>query len=217
MFKNREEAGTELALRLQAYKDKKVVVLAIPRGGLPLGAIIAKKLDAPLDVAITKKIGHPMNKEYAVGALNKQGYVLNPDVQLPEKALQEEIRKVQKQVEEKHEQYYSKGAPQELKAKWVVIVDDGMATGSTVLATVQLVGQQHPAGIVIATPVAPPRTVQKLKQTEGVHEVVCLEQPVYFQGVGQFYEDFYPVSDQEAISLLEKARSRQGDRSRKED
>lgn len=216
MFKNREQAGKELADSLSKYKDKDVVVLAIPRGGLPLGAIVAEELGAPLDVAITKKIGHPMNKEYAVGALNRQGYVLNPDVELSESDLQEEIRKVREQVEYRHAQYYSKTEPQDLKDKWVIVVDDGMATGSTVLATVKLVSFQHPSGIVIATPVAPPRTVQKLSHSKEIEEVISLMQPYDFQGVGQFYENFLPVSDQEAISILERSRRNPGDPSKKE-
>lgn len=204
-FMNREHAGKELAKLLEKYKKYNVVVLAIPRGGLPLGALIAHALDAPLDVAITKKIGHPSNPEYAVGALNIHGYVLNPEVQLPERELQQEINKVRGQVEQRHATYYAKITPQDLKEKWVIIVDDGMATGSTVLATISLVARQHPAGIVIATPVAPPRTVDKLLRTGQIDEVVCLEQPDHFRGVGQFYDDFSPVTDQEAVSILERA------------
>lgn len=205
MFTDREDAGEALARNLQSYKDKDVVVLAIPRGGLPLGAIIAKELNAPLDVAITKKLGHPQNPEYAVGALNKEGYVINPEANVSAEYLDSEIKRVQGLVNERYDQYYSVARPHRLQNKWVIIVDDGIATGSTVLATVQLASKEKPAGIVVATPVAPPATVEKLKNSPNIDEVVCLETPPYFMGVGQFYENFFPVSDEQAITILEKA------------
>lgn len=205
MFTDRNEAGEELARNLQSFKGKDVVVVAIPRGGLPLGAIIAKELNAPLDVAITKKLGHPQNPEYAVGALNKDFYVLNPEAKVSQEYLDQEIERVQKLIKERYDQYYSVVKPHSLKNKWVIIVDDGIATGSTVLATVQLASKENPAGIVVATPVAPPRTIEKIKSSPLVNEVVCLETPPYFMGVGQFYEDFFPVSDEDAIGILEKA------------
>lgn len=208
MFTDREEAGEELARNLQSYKGKDVVVLAIPRGGLPLGSIISKELNAPLDVAITKKLGHPQNPEYAIGALNKDGYVINPEAHVSQEYLDQEIKRVQKLVNERYDQYYSVVKPHSLQNKWVIIVDDGIATGSTVLATVQLASKEKPAGIVVATPVAPPRTVEKLKDSPFVDKVVCLETPPYFMGVGQFYENFFPVSDEEAIDILEKANQR---------
>lgn len=205
MFTDRQEAGAALAQSLQSYKGKDVVVLAIPRGGLPLGAIIAKELNAPLDVAITKKLGHPQNPEYAVGALNKDTYVINPEAHVSQGYLDKEIKRVQKLVNERYDQYYSIARPHDLKNKWVIIVDDGVATGSTVLATVQLASKKEPAGIVVATPVAPPRIIEKLKNSPFIDEVVCLDTPPYFMGVGQFYENFSPVSDEEAITILEKA------------
>lgn len=210
MFLNREQAGEELALKLQSYKNKEVVVLAIPRGGLPLGYIIAKALNAPLDVAITKKLGHPNNPEYAVGALSSHGYFLNPEAQVPEEYLKEEIERVRALVEKSNKQYYSITKPHDLTGKWVIIVDDGIATGSTMMATVQLVKKADPKGIVVATPVAPPRTIEMFNSSPLVDEVIYLEAPIYFSGVGQFYEDFSAVPDHEAIRLLEKANSTEG-------
>lgn len=206
MFKNRTEAGMELVRHLEKYRGKEVVVLAIPRGGLPLGSIIAKNLDAPLDVAIIKKIGHPQNKEYAIGAISKEGYFLNPSGEtISQTYIEEEIRRLKSFVEKRNQEYYSKTQPHELRGKWVLIVDDGIATGSTVLATVELAARQEPAGIVIATPVAPPRTLNKLRKSPYVDEVICLDSPVDFMAVGQFYENFAAVTDDEAISLLEEA------------
>ena len=205
MFLDREEAGYSLARHLQHYKDKKVVVLAIPRGGLPLGEIVANELNAPLDVAIIKKIGHPYNPEFAAGALNEEGYVLNPDAHVSKEFLEEEVKRLQVEIQKRHKLYYSKTKPHELRGKWVIIVDDGIATGSTILATVNLVAKKEPAGIVIATPVAPATTIRKLENSPQVDEVVCLEQPAYFASVGQFYENFFAVSDEEAVAILERA------------
>lgn len=205
MFRDREEAGKELATKLQDYKNKDVVILAIPRGGLPLGAIIAKELNAPLDAVITKKLGHPQNPEYAVGAINKEGYIINPEAHVSREYLDEEIKRVREIVNKRYDQYYSVAKPHKLLDKWVIIVDDGIATGSTVLATVDLAKKENPAGIVVATPVAPPRTVEKLNASPNIDEVICLDTPAYFMGVGQFYENFFPVSDEEAIGILEKA------------
>ncbi len=205
MFLDREEAGHRLARHLQSYKNKEAVVLAIPRGGLPLGEIVAKELNAPLDVAIIKKIGHPYNPEYAAGALNEEGYVLNPEARISEEFLEEEVQRLRQEILKRHQQYYAKTQPHDVRGKWVIIVDDGIATGSTILATVALVAKKDPAGIVIATPVAPASTIRKLQSASGVDEVVCLEQPPYFSSVGQFYENFFSVSDEEAIEILERA------------
>lgn len=205
MFLNREQAGEELALKLQGFKRKELVILAIPRGGLPLGFIIAKNLKAPLDVAITKKLRHPNNPEYAIGALSSKGYFINPDAKVSEEHLQKEIIRVKAELELKNKEYYTVCKPLEVNNKWVIIVDDGIATGSTMMATVQLVHKEHPKGIVIATPVAPPRTIEMLKSSPLIDEVIYLEAPIYFSGVGQFYDDFSAVSDREAIHLLEEA------------
>ena len=205
MFLNREQAGEELALKLTAYQNKEVVILAIPRGGLPLGYIIAKSLKAPMDVAITKKLGHPGNPEYAVGALSNEGYFLNPDAHVSKEYLEQEIKRVRELVDERHKQYYRVTKPHDLSGKWVIIVDDGIATGSTMMATILLVKKANPKGIVVAIPVAPPRTIEMLKDSPLIDEVIYLEAPSYFSGVGQFYEDFSAIPDEEAIRLLENA------------
>lgn len=205
MFSDREDAGYRLARHLQSYKGREVVVLAIPRGGLPLGEIVAKELNAPLDVVIIKKIGHPYNPEFAAGALNEEGYVLNPDTHVPEEFLDREVKRLKTEIDKKHELYYSKTHPHDLRDKWVIIVDDGIATGSTMQATVKLVAKRAPAGIVVAVPVAPSGTIRKLETSSEINEVVCLEQPPYFGSVGQFYENFFSVTDEKAVAILERA------------
>lgn len=204
MFTDRNQAGRELAAKLQDFRNRNVVVVAIPRGGLPIGAIVAKELKAPLDVAITKKIGHPENPEFAVGAVSREGYILNPEVRVSEEYLSGEIAKLREVIQKRHSWYHSKAREHDLTDKWVVLVDDGIATGHTILATIELISKQNPAGIVVATPVAPPATIQKLKNSDLVDKIVCVEQPEYFSSVGQFYHDFLPVSDEEAIAILER-------------
>jgi len=193
----------QLAESLLDYRNRDVVVLAIPRGGLPLGAIIAKKLNAPLDVALTKKIGHPFNKEYAIGALSLENSILNDAVGVTKGYIDEEINKLRKKLKARHNQYYKNNVPQNLEDRTVIIVDDGIATGNTILVTVDLVKMQNPKKIVVAIPVAPPSTVKKLENYPGLDAVICLETPYNFHAVGQFYEEFYQVSDEEAINLFE--------------
>ena len=206
MFKDRIDAGTQLAEKLLEFKSQNVVVLAIPRGGLPLGAIVAKALNAPLDVALTKKIGHPSNKEYAIGAVSLENIILSDAVGVTKGYIKEETARLRKKLKERHNQYYKNNVPQNIKDKTVIIVDDGIATGNTILVTIELVKMQIPNKIIVAIPVAPPSTVRKLENSPEIDEVICLETPYNFHAVGQFYEEFYQVSDQEAIQLLEESR-----------
>lgn len=205
MFKNRIDAGTQLAQKLLQFKNENSVVLAIPRGGLPIGAIVAKTLNAPLDVALSKKIGHPYHKEYAIGAVSLEGIILDDAVGITKGYINEETARIRKILKARHRQYYKKRSPENLKDKTVIIVDDGIATGNTLLATVELVNKQKPAKIIVAIPVAPRSAIQRLENTPNVAEVICLLVPYNFHAVGQFYEEFYQISDQEAIRLLEES------------
>ena len=206
MFKDRTDAGMQLAEKLLEFKSQNVVVLAIPRGGLPLGAIIAKALNAPLDVVLTKKIGHPYNKEYAIGAVSLKNSILSDAIGVTKGYIEEEKARLRKKLKESHNQYYKEGVSQDLKDKTVIIIDDGIATGNTILVTIELVKMQNPNKIVVAIPVAPPSTVRKLEASSEVDEVICLETPYNFHAVGQFYQEFYQVSDQEAIRLLKDSK-----------
>lgn len=206
MFYDRKEAGERLAAALIKYSHLDPVILAIPRGGVPVGFEVAKSLKAPFDVIITKKIGHPYDKEYAIGAVGLKSHSLNPTARgIPEEYLSEEILKVQKMVEEKDRMYHKITPGLELKNRWVILVDDGVATGSTILVTADIVSKQSPAGIIVAVPVAPEVTVKKMEQNSSIYEVVCLTTPPNFSGVGQFYENFAPVGDSEALEMLRKA------------
>lgn len=205
MFRDRIDAGRQLSEKLMKFKEEDVVVLAIPRGGLPLGAIVAKTLEAPLDVALTKKIGHPSNKEFAIGAVSLDDIVLTNTMGVTQGYITEETKHIREKLLKRHDEYYKKRLPQNVKNKTVIIVDDGIATGNTLLATIELVSKQRPKKIIVAIPVAPNSAIKKLENTQKIDEVICLQVPYNFQAVGQFYEDFYQVSDQEAIQLLEEA------------
>lgn len=204
MFTNRRDAGKQLAKALLSFKDQNVVVMAIPRGGLPLGAIVAKTLEAPLDVVLSKKIGHPNNKEYAIGAVSLDNRILSNTLGVTKEYIAEETKVIREKLRERHQQYYKKRTPQNLKNKTVVIIDDGVATGNTILVTVALVNQKEPHKIIVAVPVGSDSAIENLKNHAMVDEVICLKTPYNFRAVGQFYSAFPQVSDEEAIGLLEK-------------
>jgi putative phosphoribosyl transferase len=203
MFKDRTDAANQLAAELIRFKNEDVVVLAIPRGGLPIGSVIAKTLNAPLDIILTKKIGHPLNKEYAVGAVSLQNRILDDTLDISERYIEEETQRIRKLLQARYDQYYKKHKPQNLKSKTVIIVDDGIATGNTLFATVDIVQQQNPTSIIVAVPVAPASVIQKLRAIPYIDEVLCLKTPYYFEAVGLHYIDFKPVTDNEAIKILE--------------
>lgn len=201
MIRNREEAAEVLADRLEEYKGKSGVVLAIPRGGVPVAAPIANRLNMPLEVALIKKIGHPANPEYAIGSVSLNTLTIDPSIEVPPEYVKEEAERVRKSLREKYKLFMGDREPVPLRNKIVIIVDDGIATGKTLEATVELVKQQQPAKIIIAVPVAPPSAVRRF--SEMVDEVVCLLAPPFFQAVGQFYEEFSQTSDEEVIDLLQ--------------
>ena len=205
MFTNRMDAGRKLAQELLPFKDQNVVVLAIPRGGLPLGAIVAETLGAPLDVVLSKKIGHPHNREYAIGAVSLDNIIITNSVGITKNYIEEERVAIRQKLKQRHQQYFKNRSPQDLKNKTVLIVDDGIATGNTILITVKLVHRQGAKKIIVAIPVAPTSAIQKLKKSRLVDDIICLETPYNFRAVGQFYSEFLQVSDEEAIGLLEKS------------
>jgi predicted phosphoribosyltransferase len=207
MFRNRTEAGYLLAGELLKYKGKPVVVMAIPRGGLPLGAIVADALQAPLEVALTKKIGHPFNREYAIGAVSRNQIILSKPEGIPESYIESETVRLRKKLEERHRLFHRKKSPVPLKGKQVIIIDDGIATGNTLRVTIALISAEAPDKIIVAIPVAPPETVARIRDMAEVEDVICLETPRNFHAVGQFYEDFATVSDEEALAIFEREAS----------
>ncbi|HEY8400934.1 MAG TPA: phosphoribosyltransferase family protein [Cytophagaceae bacterium] len=203
MYQDRVDAALRLSSKLKKYKGSDAIILAIPRGGVETGFILAKELDLPLDVILIKKIGHPMNKEYAIGSVSLYGRIINEEVAVPMLYIEEETARIRSMLKERHEQYMEGRKLPELTGKTVILTDDGLATGTTMMAAVELVKANLPKKIVVAAPVAPQRTVDKLSMI--TDEVIIDMIPDNFRGVGQFYENFEQTSDEKAIQLLRKA------------
>ncbi len=201
MIVNRESAAALLAQRLEKYKGEAGVVLAIPRGGVPVAAPIAKSLGMPLEVTLTKKIGHPANPEFAIGAVSLKSVVVDARAEVPEEYIDREVQRIRVSLQQKYKLFMGDRERVPLKDKVAIIVDDGIATGKTLEATVELVRAEQPRKIIIAVPVGPYEAVERFKHM--VDDVVCLLTPPYFQAVGQFYEEFTQVSDEQVIQLLQ--------------
>ncbi|GAB2849373.1 phosphoribosyltransferase [Hymenobacter ruber] len=202
-FANRQDAARLLARQLLHLRGQHGVVLAVPRGALPMGTIIAQALGWPLDVVLTKKLGHPNNPEFAIGAVSEHGYVLSPDAQLTGAYLTRQVAAIQAALKARRQAYQGYRPPLLLAGRPVVLVDDGVATGQTLLATIALVREQQPARIIVAVPVAPPEALRRLQQA--ADEVVCLLTPSDFRAVGHYYRDFREVTDAEALAALHAA------------
>lgn len=207
MFKDRYDAAHQLVAQLQNYKDNPdVIILAIPRGGLELGSVLAHDLHAPLDVVFSKKIGAPGNDEFAIGAVGLEGVIIDPyfDVSEYHDYIQQKIVAIRKLLQERYREYMPHRSPLELKDKIVIVTDDGVATGKTMLLTLDLIRKHNPKKLVVALPVCSPEVLDLIQ--EKADEVICLLAPEQFYAVGQFYQQFQQVSDQEAIALLNEAR-----------
>ena len=175
-FANRTDAAHQLAAHLHHLRQApRGVVLAMPRGGVPMGAIIAKALSWPLEVVLAKKIGYPAHPEYAVEAVSLESVVLTPAVVLPDSYPDEQVAHIWQRLQQRHLAYMGNRPPLELTGHTVVLVDDGVATGHTLLATVKLVRQQAPARVVVAVPVSSSQALGRLQAA--ADEVVCLLAP----------------------------------------
>ncbi len=204
MFRDRTEAGRLLAAKLIKYKGEPGVVLAVPRGGVPLAYIVATGLGFPLDIVLTKKIGHPLQKEYAIGAASLTDYFIVPQGDVPDAYVQSELLAIRARLKEMYQKFMGDHVPEDIAGKTVIVIDDGMATGNTLLGTVKLIRKGRPGKIVIGVPVAAKEAVDKLADL--VDEVVAVLVPETFYGVGAFYENFHEVSDDEVSFYLEKLR-----------
>ena len=201
MFRNRIDAATQLAAKLIRYKNTDGIVLAIPRGGVTIGKEIAKELNFPLEIILSKKIGHPRNPEYAIGSVSELGMIVNENItDVPMDYLEEEAARIQIQLKEKYKLFMGANKPTDLKNKIVILVDDGIATGNTILATISMIKKKFPKKLIVAVPVAPPDTARRVSKE--ADEFICLLTPPDFYAVGQFYEDFLQVSDEEVINML---------------
>ncbi|HET9056719.1 MAG TPA: phosphoribosyltransferase family protein [Chitinophagaceae bacterium] len=202
MFKDRMEAGLLLAAKLRKFKGEKGIVLAVPRGGVPLAYAVAKELGYPLEIVLTKKIGHPMNKEYAIGAASLTDYFIIPHEHVTDEYIQHEVEKIRKRLKEMYVRFMGDKKPEDLKDKTVIVIDDGIATGNTLLGTVNVLRKSNPGKIIIGAPVASQSAVQKLSKE--ADEVIVVMVPDEFYGVGAFYEDFEQVNDEDVMYYLDK-------------
>src|SRR5579864_7777879 len=215
MFRDRAEAGRALAARLMGFSGRgDVVVLAFPRGGVMVGYEVAQALAAPLDVFIVRKLGTPGQAELAMGAIASGGViVLNPDVVHGLNISDEVIRGVaareQEEMDRRAREYRGNRPPLQVRGHAVILVDDGLATGSTMRAAVTAVRDRDPGSIVVAVPVAAAPTCDELRSESEVDHVVCLATPEPFQAVGQWYREFPQVSDEEVRQLLQRSAAEQ--------
>ena len=206
-FHDRAHAGRLLAEKLDRYRNRpEVIVLALPRGGVPVAFEVARRLNAPLDVFVARKLGLPGREELAMGAIASGGVcVLNDNVvasfRVAPEIIAETIARERLELE-RRERDFRTGPSAALRGRVVILVDDGLATGATMRAAVQAARQCHPARIIVAAPVAARETHEEFKQQ--ADEIVCVQTPGDFQGVGQWYDDFTQTSDEEVRALLEQ-------------
>ncbi|MBI4454289.1 MAG: phosphoribosyl transferase [Acidobacteria bacterium] len=203
-FKDRSEAGKRLAAALHNYQDKEVVVYALPRGGVILGVEIAKALGAPLDLIIARKIGHPFNPEYAIGAVGENGHTVFEEAERAAVDPQWLIRKVEeerKEAQRRRETYLANQEAIQVEGKTGIIVDDGIATGLTMKLAIKELKHRGPKSIVVAVPVTPKETAEEL--IKEVDELIALDIPdLYLGAISAYYDDFPQLSDQEVIRLM---------------
>lgn len=206
LFHDRQEAGQLLAKKLKGYAHREnVVVLGLPRGGVPVAYEIAKVLQVPLDVCIVRKLGIPGHKELAMGAIASNGvrwlnYPLISDWQISSQAIEEVAAKELRELQRRDRVYRGDRAPWNVQNDCVIVVDDGLATGASMRAAIHVIEQQHPAEIIVAIPVAPRETVRQLAQE--VTQVICLETPTPFHAIGLWYKNFAQTTDEEVCHLL---------------
>jgi predicted phosphoribosyltransferase len=213
IYRNRSEAGKHLAAKLTTYANRDdVLVLALPRGGVPVAFEVAKALRAPLDVFLVRKLGLPGHEELAMGAIATGGVrVLNDDVvdylEISDVVI-DAIAAIELEELERREHVYRDDRPEpDVRGKTVILIDDGLATGSTMRAAASALRQLKPARIVVAVPVSAPQTCDEYRM--GVDEIICAVIPKRFYGVGRWYRDFSQTTDEEVSELLERSRSQQ--------
>ncbi len=209
IFQDRREAGRRLAKELASFKGRSdVIVLGIPRGGVVIGHEIAQALGVPLDVYITRKIGAPHNPELAIGAVASDGTLILDEklanrLGVSQEYIDAESDRQKTEIERRITEYRGEIPAPELDDKIVILVDDGVATGATTLATIRAIRSQQPSQLILAVPVGPRDTIDSLKRE--VDQLFCLHAPEIFWAVGAFYNVFDQTSDEEVKALLERA------------
>jgi len=207
MFRDRADAGEQLAQLIEDHDIEADVVLAIPRGGLPVGRVVADALGIPLDIIAARKIGAPGNPELAIGAVAADGSVwlndrLIDQIGVDDEYIEEGIDRERENAQAKVDRYRGDHPTPELSGKRVLIVDDGVATGATTTACIRQARNAGADRVILGVPVGPPDSIDRLRSE--VDEMVCVETPPHFGAVGQFYESFIQVTDEEAIEYLDQ-------------
>jgi len=213
LFTDRNDAGRQLAAKLDRFRGQHVVVLALPRGGVPVASEVADFLNAPLDLLIVRKIGLPIQPELAMGAVIDGAdpvVVRNEDVirlaRISAAGFDLACREQLAEIKRRRERYLKGRAPIDVAGRVAIVIDDGIATGATVRAAIRGLRRRNPSSIVLAVPVAPHDTIASLKQE--ADEVVCLQQPHFFEAIGLYYLDFRQLSDENVVKLMDEARAR---------
>ena len=208
MYENRSDAGRKLAARLQKFRDRAPLIVALPRGGVPVAYEVARSLGAPLDVLVARKIGAPGQEEYGIGAIAQGGAVyLNNDLVralgVSQEYLDAVTRRETAEMARRIRTYRGNRPPLDVSGRTVIVVDDGLATGATAHAAARALRPQGPKEIILAVPVCAPETMIELRAE--YDEVICASAPARFQAVGLWYEDFEQTTDEEVVSLLARS------------
>ncbi|MGK2951723.1 MAG: phosphoribosyltransferase [Thiobacillus sp.] len=207
IFANRDQASDQLVEALKTYRGQHPLILAIPRGAVPMGLRLARALDGELDVLLVRKLRAPFNPEFAIGSIDESGWTYIADY--AESAggtpsyLQQEKQAQLATIRQRRAQYTPLRPPIDPAGRIVIVVDDGLATGATMISALHALRDKRPAKLICAVPVAPPDTLEKIKGY--ADEVVCLQAPELFQAVGQFYTDFPQIDDSEVEAILRQA------------
>jgi len=205
-FINRFDAAAQLSKKLDKYRGQKGVILAVPRGGVPIGYYLARYLDFQLDLLMTKKLAHPLNPEFAIGAVGLEGSIIEETENVPIEYIQEKTSEIRERLKKRYKDFMDQKEPLDLKGKIVIVVDDGIATGRTIFATIKMLRSKQPEKLVVAVPVASKQAAERISKE--VDEFICLHIPVPFLGVGRFYEDFNQTTDEEVTDLLKDLNAR---------
>ena len=204
MFRNRDEAARLLAERLKDYRNRHPLVLAIPRGAVPMARVIADALQGELDVVLVRKLGAPGNPEFAIGSVDESGwtYIADyaPETGADARYIEAEKKRQLDIMHQRRAQYTAARPPINPAGRIVIVVDDGLATGATMISALHALRAKKPAKLIVAVPVSPPDTLRKVEML--ADETVCLAAPEYFMSVGQFYMEFPQVEDREVIATL---------------
>ena len=206
-FENRAEAGRMLASRLDAYRGQRPLVLAIPRGAVPMGKIVADALDGELDVVLVRKLRAPDNPELAIGSIDETGAVyLDPEARdlWSDPYLNTEKKTQMETLQRRRRMYEPAASPIDAAGRVVIVLDDGIATGSTMIAALRAVRARHPAKLIAATGVASAEALRLIRRE--ADEVVCLETPEILYAIGSHFRDFTQVADEDVVSTLREAR-----------